>query len=182
MWIAVYAALLLALFVRFRDPDAPVRVVPEPAPDEPVGLVRVHHALFYALLLVVCPLEAATPGSAEAGRLPGAVAFAAGVGLYRWSVSALGWASSPLVMPRPDAELVTTGPYRVVRHPMYLGQLLVAFGAPATLGCRWAFAVSFAAAVVLFARMRMEENALARVYADYGSYRARSKRVFPYVF
>jgi protein-S-isoprenylcysteine O-methyltransferase Ste14 len=65
---------------------------------------------------------------------------------------------------------------------MYLGQLLIAFGAPATLGCRFAFALSFAAAVVLFVRIGMEENALGRTYADYGAYRARSKRLLPFVF
>jgi len=77
---------------------------------------------------------------------------------------------------------VTAGPYRIVRHPMYLGQLLIAFGAPATLGCRAAFAVSFAAAIVLVVRLRMEENLLARTYADYSSYRARSKRLVPFLF
>jgi protein-S-isoprenylcysteine O-methyltransferase Ste14 len=77
---------------------------------------------------------------------------------------------------------VTAGPYRIARHPMYLGQLLIAFGAPATLGCRAAFAVSFAAAIVLVVRVGMEENALARMYADYSSYRARSKRLVPFLF
>jgi protein-S-isoprenylcysteine O-methyltransferase Ste14 len=78
--------------------------------------------------------------------------------------------------------LITGGPYRVVRHPMYLGQLAIAFGAPATLGCRWAFAVSFAAAIVLFVRIGMEENALALAYAEYRSYQGRSKRLLPFVF
>jgi protein-S-isoprenylcysteine O-methyltransferase Ste14 len=65
---------------------------------------------------------------------------------------------------------------------MYVGQLLIAFGAPATLGCRWAFAVSFAAALVVVVRIGKEEDALALVYADYAEYRGRSKRLFPFVF
>jgi protein-S-isoprenylcysteine O-methyltransferase Ste14 len=182
MWAAVYVVLVLALFVRFRDPNAPMRPMPVPAYDEPLRLVSLHHWLFYALLLVVCPLEAALVGGAPGGRLVGALAFAAGVVCYRWGASTLGDALSPLVSPHPHGRLVTAGPYRMVRHPMYLGQLLIAFGAPATLGCRAAFAVSFAAAIVLVVRVGMEENALARMYADYPSYRSRSKRLVPFLF
>ena len=182
MWAAVYAVLTLALFVRFQDPNAPARPVPAPALDEPVRLVSLHHALFYVLLLVVCPLEALLGDGSSGGRALGALAFAGGVACYRWGAMTLGDALSPLVAPHPGGRLVTAGPYRVVRHPMYLGQLLIAFGAPATLGCRWAFAVSFAAAIVLFVRVGMEENALARMYADYSSYRARSKRLVPFLF
>jgi protein-S-isoprenylcysteine O-methyltransferase Ste14 len=65
---------------------------------------------------------------------------------------------------------------------MYLGQLAIAAGAPATLGCRWAFAVSLAAAVVLVVRIAREENALALAYDEYRAYQARSKRLLPFVF
>ena len=183
MWAAVYTALVLALFVRFQDPNAPARRhVPLPTAGEPLGLVRLHHALFYALLLGVCPLEALVLGGASAGRVAGAIAFATGVASYRWGAMALGESLSPLVGPHPGGRLVTDGPYRIVRHPMYVGQLLIAAGAPATLGCRWAFAVSFAAALVLFVRIGKEEDALARVYADFAEYRTRSKRLLPFVF
>jgi len=182
MWAAVYAVLVLALFVRFGEGTAAVRTVPEPRGDEPLRLVGVHHAIFYALLLLVCPLEAIVVGGGSGGRLAGALAFAAGVVLYRWGATALGDALSPLVAPHPSGRLITGGPYRVVRHPMYLGQLAIAFGAPATLGCRWAFAVSFAAAIVLFVRIGFEENALALAYAEYRAYQARSKRLLPFVF
>ena len=181
-WAAIYVVLVFALFVRFQDRNAPIRPMPVPTYDEPLRLVSLHHAVFYALLLVVCPLEAILVGGAPGGRVLGAVAFAAGVACYRWGAIALGDALSPLVSPHPHGRLVTAGPYRVVRHPMYLGQLLIAFGAPATLGCRAAFAVSFAAAIVLVVRIGREENALARTYADYPSYRARSKRLVPFLF
>jgi protein-S-isoprenylcysteine O-methyltransferase Ste14 len=185
MWAALYAALVIALFVRFGEPSLR-RTMPAPGADEPLRLVSLHHVLFYTLLLLVCPLEAVVAGDvaggASGGRVAGALAFGAGVALYRWGAAALGDALSPLVRPHPGGRLVTAGPYRTVRHPMYLGQLLIAFGAPALLGCRFAFALSFAAAVVLFVRIGMEENALGHVYAEYGAYRARSKRLLPFVF
>jgi protein-S-isoprenylcysteine O-methyltransferase Ste14 len=182
MWALAYAALVVALFVRVRAPGDAVPAPPVPAPSEPLRLVTAHHLLFYVLLVVACPLEAAIVGGAPTGRVVGVLGFAAGVALYRAGVAALGDALSPLVTPHPAGRLVTTGAYAVVRHPMYLGQLLIAFGAPATLGCRWAFALSFAAAIVLFVRIGMEENALATAYGEYRSYRARSKRLVPFVF
>ena len=183
MWAAVYVVLVLALFVRFQDPNAPVRARPVvPADDEPLRLVSLHHVLFYVLLLLACPVEALLVGGVAEGRSVGALAFASGVAFYRWGAMTLGASLSPLVTPHPGGRLVTGGPYRLVRHPMYLGQLLIALGAPATLGCRFAYAVSFAAAIVLFVRVGMEENALARAYAEYPSYRARSKRFLPFVF
>jgi protein-S-isoprenylcysteine O-methyltransferase Ste14 len=127
-------------------------------------------------------VEALVLGGGSHGRGVGALAFAAGVACYRWGAAALGEALSPLVTPHPGGRLVPAGPYRVVRHPMYLGQLLIAVGAPATLGCRWAFAVAFAAALVLVVRMEKEEDALVRRYAEYSTYRARAKRLLPFVF
>ena len=182
MWAAIYAALVLALFVRVQDATAAARPAPVPGHGEPLRLLGVHHALFYALLLVVSPLEATARGGGGQGRAAGALLFVAGVGLYRWGAAALGPALSPLVTPVAHGQLVTRGPYRLVRHPMYLGQLCIAFGAPLTLGCRWALAVSLAAAIVLVVRIRMEEDVLSQTYADYGTYRARSKRLVPFVF
>jgi len=179
---AAYVVLVLALFVRFRDPAAPAPLGATPGVGEPLRLVAVHHGIFYALLLVVCPVEALLTGGAPGGRLMGGLLFAAGVALYRWGVAALGDALSPLVGPRPDGRLVTEGPYRLVRHPMYLGQLLIAFGAPLTLGCRYALAVSSAAAIVLVVRVRLEENALAHAYPEYRRYAGRAWRLIPFVF
>jgi protein-S-isoprenylcysteine O-methyltransferase Ste14 len=181
-WAALYTLLVVALFVRVADPHARRRLPPVPSPDEPLRLVSLHHALFYALLLLVAPLEALVVGGAPGGRAAGACAFAAGVALYRAAAARLGDALSPFVGPHPAGRLVTDGPYRWLRHPMYLGQLAIAVGAPLTLGCRYALAVSFAAALVLVARMRLEENALARTYPDYGDYRRRAKRLIPFVF
>ncbi|MGH7894018.1 MAG: methyltransferase family protein [Candidatus Binatia bacterium] len=181
-WSAVYVVLVLALFVRFDDGTAAARRARAPEAGEWPRLVAVHHGLFYALLLVVAPAEALLVGGASQGRLAGAVAFAMGVALYRRGAVVLGTALSPLVSPHPQGRLVTDGPYRFVRHPIYLGQLLIAVGAPLTLGCRYALAVSCAAAVVLFVRARFEEDALARAYPEYRGYAARTWRLVPFVF
>lgn len=181
-WWLAYLALLVALVVRVKDPDAPVHMAPSPSPTEPLRLVAVHHALFFFLLLVAAPGEALLRAGASGGRWAGLVLFALGVAAYRAAGRTLGEALSPFVEPAPGAVLVTHGPYEVVRHPMYLGQAMIAVGAPLTLGCRWALAVSALAVLVLAVRVAMEEAALKRTYPEYAEYAARAKRIVPYLF
>jgi protein-S-isoprenylcysteine O-methyltransferase Ste14 len=168
-WWLAYVGLLLALVVRVSTRETPARSAPPPQPADPLGLVAVHHAVFY-LLLVAAPLEAALVGGVAEGRWAGLAAFAAGVTAYRVAGTTLGVALSPFVEPAPGATLVTHGVYRHVRHPMYLGQALMALGAPLTLGCRATLALSAVALVVLGVRVGLEERALRRRYPAYARY------------
>jgi protein-S-isoprenylcysteine O-methyltransferase Ste14 len=181
-WWLVYLALLLVLVVRVKDPEGPLHAAPPPSPTEPMRLVAVHHALFFFLLLVAVPGEALLRGGEESGRWGGLALFALGVAGYRAAGRTLGEALSPFVEPAPGAVLVTHGPYELIRHPMYLGQAMIAVGAPLTVGCRWALAVSALAVLVLAIRVAMEEAALKRTYPEYVQYATRAKRIVPYLF
>jgi len=181
MWGLAYATLVAALVVRVRATAAPPPEPVQPLPGEPLWPTRLHHALF-ALLLAGAPLEDLLLGGAARGRAAGLVAFAAGVVLYRVAGRTLGDALSPFVAPRPGAPLVTHGCYRLVRHPIYLGQALIALGAPLTLGARWVLAVTAAALAVLVLRTVREEEALARTFPDYARYATTTKRIVPFVY
>jgi protein-S-isoprenylcysteine O-methyltransferase Ste14 len=181
IWWLGYVVLLAVLFVRIRTPDSAPPAPLHPAPDEPLRLVAIHHATFYALLLGA-PLEALIRGGATRGRMLGLLLFATGVWTYRSPGRALGDSLSPLVTPRPGAELVTQVPYRYLRHPMYVGQALIAVGAPLTLGCRWMLWLALPAVAILVLRAGFEDAALARTFPEHGRWAARAKRLIPFVF
>ena len=181
-WWLAYVGLLCALVVRVASPDAQPRVLAAASPSEPLRMVAVHHAVFYLLLLLAAPAEALVREGAPTLRWVGLLLFVLGVLLYRVAGNALGDALSPFVEPAPGAVLVTEGPYGLVRHPMYLGQAMIAVGAPLTLGCRWTLWLSAVAVFVLAVRAAVEESALKRTYPEYAQYAVRAKRIVPYLF
>ncbi len=89
--------------------------------------------------------------------------------------------SSALVI-RKDHRLVTHGIYRYVRHPIYLGSLMAIMGAPAySASVYGALILSALIPLVLF-RTRIEEGLLMEQFGDeYGAYRARTKRLIPFI-
>lgn len=180
-WGLVYGLLVAALVVRFRSAGAPPPEPFVPLADEPLWLTRLHHGLFIALL-VGAPLERLVAAGAPGGRALGTVLFAAGIVLYRVAGRTLGDALSPFVEPRPGAPLVTQGPYRYLRHPMYLSQALIAVGAPLTLGSRYVAWLAVPVVAVLLLRMVHEEEALARTFPEYPRYAARTKRILPFLY
>jgi protein-S-isoprenylcysteine O-methyltransferase Ste14 len=180
VWFAVYGALLLVLFVRVRDPSAAPRRVPMPSVDEPFGLIRWHHRSVYALLVAVV-IEALLTTTRTDGRWLGVLAMAAGVGLYRWAGAVLGPALSPFLSPVEGATVVRSGPYKRVRHPMYLGQLLIVVGAPLLLGARYSWILAAVAAGMISARLFLEERRLRRRFAGYEAYVRGTKRLLPWI-
>jgi protein-S-isoprenylcysteine O-methyltransferase Ste14 len=80
----------------------------------------------------------------------------------------------------PEARgLVTSGPYRFVRHPVYLGELGAAAGLVLAAPTAWNLGVLFAFAAAQAVRMRLEERALAAEFTAYAEYAARTPRIVP---
>ncbi|NPV55609.1 MAG: isoprenylcysteine carboxylmethyltransferase family protein [Anaerolineae bacterium] len=63
-----------------------------------------------------------------------------------------------------------SGPYRWVRHPGYVGGILLALGAPLMLGSWWAFLAGLAGAVAMLVRTALEDKMLQRELPDYIDY------------
>lgn len=82
-----------------------------------------------------------------------------------------------------DQPLVSTGLYGVVRHPMYLGALIMMVGMPPALDSLWGLAVVAVALPVLAARILDEEKMLRQELPGYPEYASRvRKRLMPGVW
>jgi protein-S-isoprenylcysteine O-methyltransferase Ste14 len=89
--------------------------------------------------------------------LGGALALA-GFALAAWAYRALGAAFSPF--PEPRGERVTTGPYRYLRHPMYVGGILVFAGVSLILSVA-GLVLTGVLALLWWRKGRLEERLLA---------------------
>jgi protein-S-isoprenylcysteine O-methyltransferase Ste14 len=84
--------------------------------------------------------------------------------------------------PKATAQLVTSGPYRFIRHPMY-STLLLAMAAFVIAENIWLkLGLWIALAFVLSAKASFEEQLMSEKFSDYPAYRARTKRFVPYIF
>jgi protein-S-isoprenylcysteine O-methyltransferase Ste14 len=92
---------------------------------------------------------------------------------------------SPLVRIQSERaqRVVSTGVYGFVRHPMYLGAILMFAGAPLLLGSGFGLLVAFAMALLLAVRIVGEEQMLVEELSGYEEYRARVRyRLVPFVW
>jgi protein-S-isoprenylcysteine O-methyltransferase Ste14 len=115
--------------------------------------------------------------------LCGCLLAVAGAALVLWSRAELGAAWSLVPTAEEGTGLVTTGPYRLVRHPIYLGLALLAMGEALAFGSWPAVAVVYSAIVPTFVwRACAEERLLADAFGDgYAQYRKQTKMMIPYL-
>jgi protein-S-isoprenylcysteine O-methyltransferase Ste14 len=77
-------------------------------------------------------------------------------------------------------KVIDTGPYAVVRHPLYLGALLMCAGIPLSLGSLWALLPGAAGAVTLVVRTILEDKTLRKELEGYQEYTHRVRhRLLP---
>ncbi len=90
------------------------------------------------------------------------------------------WSAAPAV--KEKHELVTSGPYRFVRHPIYTGALLAVLGAAVT-GSLFAIGILILISIMFLRRISKEEAIMLALFPnDYPAYQARTKRLIPFVW
>jgi protein-S-isoprenylcysteine O-methyltransferase Ste14 len=113
----------------------------------------------------------------------GALVLAAGAALLVAGAIGLGSALTPFPAPRSTGELQTGGVYRLARHPMYGGGILIALGWSAIFATVVGLALTLLLALFADLKSRREEIWLERQYAGYAAYRSRTgHRLIPFVW
>jgi protein-S-isoprenylcysteine O-methyltransferase Ste14 len=91
-------------------------------------------------------------------------------------------ALTPLPRPRPAATLVTIGPYRFIRHPIYVGVVVAAVGWGLLTAAPLALLGGAALLVVFDLKSRVEEAWLVAHDPEYATYRERTRRFVPGIY
>jgi len=114
-------------------------------------------------------------------QLAATVVFAGGWGLVTWAVIVNRFFSPVMrIQEERGHHLITSGPYRFVRHPGYTGAVVGLLSGPLLLGSWWSLATVFPLCVFIVMRTSAEDRFLHTELADYAGYASRVRyRLIP---
>ena len=112
----------------------------------------------------------------------GLVLFALGLGFAIWARVTIGRNWGTPMTQKLEPELVTGGPYRLVRHPIYSGILVAGIGTAVALGWLWLIAVGLAGVYFVYSAT-VEERYMTEQFPDaYPAYKRSTRMLVPFVF
>lgn len=188
-WILIAGVLLMRIYFTLQVRRAGERIMPDHQAIEREGRVmfvfRVIMGLILFSWLVVYTIN---PAWIKVLAVPfphwlrwtGFVLGMASLGVWWWTQVALGKEWSPQLQLRDKHHLVTTGPYRHIRHPLYTAMFGYGVGL-ALVTANWVF-IAFALVMIasLVARVPREEQMMIEKFGDeYKAHMQRTGRFFP---
>ena len=129
----------------------------------------------FALIAVILALGALPPRWPELVRVFGVLFLLAGVAGFVWAARALGGSFTAYPRPLDEGVLVETGPYRLVRHPVYGAGLVFLFGYGLLTSVVSTMALP-AIAILWWLKSSVEERHLEARFPAYADYRRRVRR------
>ncbi len=144
--------------------------------------------LVFVLLVIRIPVlhhalqtvQAHTPGS-TAARLIGVVLCTLGIGLAIWARVYLGRNWGMPMSRKEDPELVTTGPYTVIRHPIYTGVLTAMLGSAISTNIIILVPFVVFGAYFIYSARHEEQLMIEEFPEQYSAYMKRTKMLVPFV-
>jgi protein-S-isoprenylcysteine O-methyltransferase Ste14 len=115
-------------------------------------------------------------------RMVGIILGIGGLALVVLGIVTLGSNLSPLPQPKEDTTLIQSGIFSIVRHPMYGGAIIAAFGWTLIHACLLTLLLSMVLFVFFDIKSRREERMMQRQFPDYAAYRQRVKKLIPLVY
>jgi protein-S-isoprenylcysteine O-methyltransferase Ste14 len=135
-----------------------------------------------ATVLLMAAAAALVFRGALLGTGPGSISLqAAGIALMLWARLTFGLRSFHYAANPTQGGLVTRGPYRYVRNPIYAAAWLIIWTGVAVHLSPMNAALAAVVAVMLLVRIACEEQLLRGAYPDYAEYSRKTARLVPFV-
>lgn len=187
-----YALIFWAIYVWAFLPEWKVvqggREGVKDANSKDSGSLKVILAGMWVALLIAYPLAFVKAWAfPQRWQLPlfvvGVLLIVLGSLLRRYCWRTLGEYFTGDVKAKPDQPVITTGPYRWVRHPSYTAGMIMFIGIGLALGSWFSFALLTIATIATYSyRVAVEERVLLDTIGEpYGSYMKERKRFIPYI-
>ena len=112
----------------------------------------------------------------------GLALFAAGLALAIWARVCIGRNWGTPMSQKTEPELVTSGPYRSIRHPIYAGILLALIGTSAAISLYWLIAAAVLAAYFVYSAIAEERYLVSQFPDAYPAYQRSTTMLIPFLF
>lgn len=135
-------------------------------------------------MAVIGPLSwwgGAFPAS-KLATVVGSVFLLSGSLLFISGILRLGANLFALPYPKQESTLIETGPYRIVRHPMYSGAISIALGWALVMHSWLAIGTALVTFVFFDLKSRREEAWLKEKFSGYGAYQQRVRKLVPLIY
>ncbi len=171
-WAAFWIYWIIAAFSMKRGRVAWSRELPARAVIFVAIIVLVHLGVFRGQGATSDPWRSTV----------GLVLFVGGLSFAIWARIHIGRNWGTPMSQKLEPELVRSGPYRLVRHPIYSGILLAGIGTAVGLNWVWLIAVTVAGSYFVYSAVIEEHNLTAEFPDAYPAYKRSAKMLVPYVF
>jgi protein-S-isoprenylcysteine O-methyltransferase Ste14 len=187
LFLFAVSTALITGYLWVKDPqllERRVKAGPEAEQESRQKVIQILASLAFAGLLILPSLGYRFSWSAVpffgvvAGDLLVALGFYIILNVFKENTFA-----SATVEIAPEQKVILTGPYAIVRHPMYSGALVMLFGTPLALGSWWGLLPFVAITFIIRWRLLLEESFLTESLAGYSEYCHKvPHRLAPYIW